>query len=300
MVIKMFELKINTGDFLRLIEDIGENQNAIKNIINQVGGIEFVVNKIVNEYKNISPTDDSLKDIYTLGDLVFGTLGSDTYKEDWNNWFINLKPLPVGYLIMLLSSWCPKRHCDELDDSVLSYLLNHYYNVNDLTKDIYLEILGSFEREDLEPKRFEQFKLNEHYKNELLNFSDLKFLVENKYKISCETNILKDILCQVVIGNKLDTSEKLVLFCKLVKLFAPSNYFDRKYRDAFVLEIYESILVNGEEWEQYECCIWEEEFFDINFDRTLQEIKDQIEYSTQRESNHISEQLKINPNYRHD
>jgi hypothetical protein len=59
-------------------------------------------------------------------------------------------------------------------------------------------------------------------------------------------------------------------------------------------------LVNGEEWEQYECDIWEEEFSDINFDRTLQEIKDQIEYSTQRESNHISEQLKINPNYRHD
>lgn len=295
----MYEIRLEKTTQLLEILELCESKALAKVLLGKLGGVELLVDKIVSEYKDISPMEDSLKDIYILGELIFSTVGSDTYVEDWNKWFEHLRPLPVGYLIMLLSNWCPKRHCDWLSDSTLSYLLSCYYESN-LTKEIYDEISEFFEREELEPKQFEQFRLDEHYKDELLNFNDLKFLIENKYKISIKTEDLKDLLCQVIIGNKLDSSEKLQTFCELVRLFAPSNHFDRKYKDAFVMEIFESIQINGGYWDEAQYHIWKEEFYDINFEWSYYDLSNQIENSIQQESNHISEQLKINPNYRHD
>lgn len=295
----MFELKLNVDGFLRLIEDIGENQVAIKNLVNHVGGMDLVINKTINEYKDVIPNEDSQDVILILGNLIFHTFGSETYKEDWETYFPRLRALPVGFLVPLLSNWCPKKRSESLDDSILSYLLTRYYE-SDLTKVIYNELSEIFQLLEIYPKQFEVFKLSEHYKDELLLFNDLTFLVENKYNIQYESKEIKTVLCQVAIGNKLNSIEKLRTFCELVELFAPSNYFNRLYRDAFVMEIYESVYLHGGEWNQIELCVWQEEFIDIDFEQSYQELSGNITMLLEQESNHISEQLKINPNYRHD
>ena len=109
----MYEIKLEkTAQLLEIIE-LCESEALAKVLLGKLGGVELLVNKIVAEYKDVPPTEDSLKDIYILGELIFSTVGSDTYIEDWDKWFEYLRPLPVGYLIMLISNWCPKRHRDE-------------------------------------------------------------------------------------------------------------------------------------------------------------------------------------------
>lgn len=295
----MLASEFSENQFLDLLGSIQDRELGEK-FIKCFGGIHTAIPKVLEGYKDAEVNDDTKKDIYIIGDFLFSTIGLDTYKEDWDNYFPILKVLPVGFLVMLLSNWCPKRHCDKLDDSVLSYLLNCYYNTSDITKEIYDSISGFFEEEDLYPEKFKQFKLDEHYKDELLQFTDLDFLIDEKYKITLDTDLLKSICCQVVMNKKLDSEIKLEKFCELVKCFSPSNQFNRKYRDAFILEIYESMFAIGEEWEEWEDQIWREEFYDVNWEWACSQINESINDSVKEESNHISKMLKINPNYRHD
>jgi hypothetical protein len=293
-MLKTLKIEFTKKTFLELIESLDYNTGATKILVKNLGGIATILDTILPEIK-----EDELDDLYIIGNLIFSTMGADTYKEDWENYLPILKKLPPKLFSILLINWCPKRHKDDLDDSVLSYLLTHYYE-SDLTKTIYNELSEIFEANEIEPKQFEQFKLDEHYRNELLEFKDLNFLDENKYKITIETNEIKDILCQIITGNKLDTEDKLKSFVEFVDYFAPSNYFDKKYKDLFIISIFESIQVNGEEWEEEEYLIWKEHFYNVNFEWGSDELNEQIKYSVKQEADHISKMLKLNPNYRHD
>ena len=270
----MYEIKLEkTAQLLEILE-LCESEALAKVLLGKLGGVELLVNKIVSEYKDIPPTEDSLKDIYILGELIFSTVGSDTYVEDWDKWFEYLRPLPVGYLIMLISNWCPKRHRDELDDSVLSYLLSCYYN-SDLTQQIYDEISEFFEKEDLEPTMFEQFKKKIHFRDELALFDDVSF-IENYYtNFSFETTEILEILKGIILARKLNDFNQIELFIRLVKWYAPSkSVFDTHNYKAFVLEVFETDDESGVEMFSTNALqIIHEYFYDVNFMDTSDEIK---------------------------
>ena len=297
----MYEIKLEkTAQLLEILE-LCESEVLAKVLLGKLGGVELLVDKIVSEYKDVPPTEDSLKDIYILGELIFSTLGSDTYVEDWDKWFEHLRPLPAGYLIMLLSNWCPKRHRDELDDSTLSYLLSCYYN-SDLTQQIYDEISEFFEKEDLEPTMFEQFKKKIHFRDELALFDDVSF-IENSYtNFSFETTEILEILKGIILARKLNDFNQIELFIRLVKWYAPSkSVFDTHNYKAFVLEVFETDDESGVEMFSTNALqIIHEYFYDVNFMDTSDEIKQLYQITVENESNHISSMQEKYPNYRHD
>lgn len=297
-----FKIEFNWDEFFELLEKMFENKDISEIMVRKFGGIYNILNIVIPEFENIPVNTKSKNDIYLIGELIFSTLGSDTYKEDWDNYGYILRKLPIRYFFILISNWCPKRRCDNTGESVLLYLLNRYYE-KDLDTEIYnilKPIYDEVEGEGNYPEQFEVFQLREHYKDELITFVDLNFLNENRSRAVFETNEIKSLFCQVIIGNKLDSINKLKTFCELVDYFAPSNQFDRKYRDAFIMEIFESIQANGEEWEEEEYLVWKEEFYNIDFDWSCEDLTCQIKDSVKNESDHISKMLKINPNYRHD
>ena len=297
----MYEIKLEkTAQLLEILE-LCESEVLAKVLLGKLGGVELLVDKIVSEYKDVPPTEDSLKDIYILGELIFSTLGSDTYVEDWDKWFEHLRPLPAGYLIMLLSNWCPKRHRDELDDSTLSYLLSCYYN-SDLTQQIYDEISEFFEKEDLEPTMFEQFKKKIHFRDELALFDDVSF-IENSYtNFSFETTEILEILKGIILARKLNDFNQIELFIRLVKWYAPSkSVFDTHNYKAFVLEVFETDDESGVEMFSTNALqIIHEYFYDVNFMDTSDEIKQLYQITVENESNHISSMQEKYPNYIHD
>ena len=297
----MYEIKLEkTAQLLEILE-LCESEALAKVLLGKLGGVELLVDKIVSEYKDVPPTEDSLKDIYILGELIFSTLGSDTYVEDWDKWFEHLRPLPAGYLIMLLSNWCPKRHRDELDDSTLSYLLSCYYN-SDLTQQIYDEISEFFEREELEPTMFEQFKKKIHFRDELALFDDVSF-IENSYtNFSFETTEILEILKGIILARKLNDFNQIELFIRLVKWYAPSKSVFNTYNyKAFVLEVFETDDESGVEmFSSTTLQMIHEYFYDVNFMDTSDEIKQLYQITIEDEANHISYMQKKYPNYRHD
>ena len=297
----MYEIKLEkTAQLLEILE-LCESEALAKVLLGKLGGVELLVNKIVAEYKDVPPTEDSLKDIYILGELIFSTLGSDTYVEDWDKWFEHLRPLPAGYLIMLLSNWCPKRHRDELDDSTLSHLLSCYYN-SDLTQQIYDEISEFFEKEDLEPTMFEQFKKKIHFRDELALFDDVSF-IENSYtNFSFETAEILEILKGIILARKLNDFNQIELFIRLVKWYAPSKSVFNTYNyKAFVLEVFETDDESGVEmFSSTTLQMIHEYFYDVNFMDTSDEIKQLYQITIEDEANHISYMQKKYPNYRHD
>ena len=297
----MYEIKLENSSHLLEIFELCENEALAKMLLKKLGGVELLVDKIVAEYKDIPPTDDSLKDIYILGELIFSTIGSSTYVEDWDKWFEYLRPLPVGYLIMLISNWCPKRHCDNLDDSVLSYLLSCYYN-SDLSQQIYDEISEFFEKEDLEPTMFEQFKKKIHFRDELALFDDVSFIEKSYTDFSFETTEILEILKGIILARKLNDFNQIELFICLVKWYAPSkSVFDTyKYR-SFVLEVFETDDESGVEmFSTNTFQIIQEYFYDVNFMDTSYEIKQLYQITVENEANHISSMQEKYPNYRHD
>ena len=297
----MYEIKLEkTAQLLEILE-LCESEALAKVLLGKLGGVELLVDKIVSEYKDVPPTEDSLKDIYILGELIFSTVGSDTYVEDWDKWFEHLRPLPAGYLIMLLSNWCPKRHRDELDDSTLSYLLSCYYN-SDLTQQIYDEISEFFEKEDLEPTMFVQFKKKIHFRDELALFDDVSF-IENSYtNFSFETTEILEILKGIILARKLNDFNQIELFIRLVKWYAPSKSVFNTYNyKAFVLEVFETDDESGVEmFSSTTLQMIHEYFYDVNFMDTSDEIKQLYQITIEDEANHISYMQKKYPNYRHD
>ena len=86
------------------------------------------------------------------------------------------------------------------------------------------------------------------------------------------------------------------IFCSIIEWYAPKNMFGRKYRDVFVLSIFESNI----NWTEEEYDIFDDYFYNVNFDECAQMYQDIINQSYDDESKYISDKLKINPNYRHD
>lgn len=293
----MLEIKIEESEFLHKLH--GMDIDSLKQVLELFGGRHQLITDLVKYFKT-EPTkleNDKIKEVFI--EILFDCSSDTTYVKDWDHLWARIESLPLGFLIEALETYPPGRHCDNNSDVALNYIMWHRYGTNTLNSKIYEELKDLF---DGEPEDFAKFKLKQHYIDELLLFNDIDFLNNNYTDVSFETKEILDLLKQVVIGRKLDTPGKLFQFLSLVDWYAPKNSFDRKYKDTFVLELFESDDGSGEDmWSETSVELWREHFYGIDFDWSCSEaITDQIKDSIQRESNHISKMLEINPNYRHD
>ena len=292
-----FKADITPAKFLDKI--MGLDDGPLLMVLDLFGGRESVID-ILLKYFDERP--DELGDANILNSfdqILFRCSGNETYVQDWDLLWDKLENLPIGILIYLLESNPPGKRNQNCSDVALNYYMWKKHSSNTITKEIYLELKDAF---DGEPEEFKKFRKVQHFIDEVSEFTDPGWLFQNYSEFSFDKEEILGILKQPIINRKLDTLEKLSIFLRMVRFFAPQNSFDRKYKDAFVLELFEIDDQSGiEMWSEESIKLWKEEFYDIDFDWSNSEIiKDQIDSSCKTEANYISEQLKINPNYRHD
>ena len=292
-----FKADVTPAKFLDKI--MGLDDGPLLMVLDLFGGRESVID-ILLKYFDERP--DELGDANILNpfdQILFRCSGNETYVQDWDLLWDKLENLPIGILIYLLESNPPGKRNQNCSDVALNYYMWKKHSSNTITKEIYLELKDAF---DGEPEEFKKFRKVQHFIDEVSEFTDPGWLFQNYSEFSFDKEEILGILKQPIINRKLDTLEKLSIFLRMVRFFAPQNSFDRKYKDAFVLELFEIDDQSGiEMWSEESIKLWKEEFYDIDFDWSNSEIiKDQIDSSCKTEANYISEQLKINPNYRHD
>ena len=254
-------------------------------------------------YKILADVDSfSSEQLETVGQILFDDDEYPTYKEVWSNWESIMVTLSDAILLQWLIDFKPGKHSDECLDVALNWLMYNKYGVHyfdDLSGDIQESLIVLF-NDDL-PEEIKKFNEKIHFIDEMVLFQDFDFLDNNIIKFDFEVNEIKEILCQIVKDGKINTIEKLKNLCSYIKAFKPKNSFDRKYGDAFVLEVFESVeSIDVGEWSDEFISVWKEEF-NIDFEWVnLDTVRDNINTSCAKESKYIDEQLKINPNYRHD
>lgn len=293
------ETEVTVFKFLDKV--VGLDDGPLTMVLDLFGGRTKIIDVLV-EYFLGEP--DNLKDKQqkeTFKQILFSCSGNDTYAEDWEQLWDKLKDLPVGFLVESLEENPPGKNSGKCTDVALNYILWKKYDVSstdDITKEIYEELKDLFYSE---PEDFKKFRLRQHFIDEVLEFNDPRWIYETYSEFSFDKEEILEILKQVVTGRKLDTIEKVGIFLGMVRYYAPQNIFDKKYRDQFVLEIFEADDGSGVGmWSEDVEALWKEEFYDIDFDDCSEAIKDRISDSCKAEAKHISEQLKINPLYRHD
>lgn len=294
--------KIKVVDFLDAmikIEDI--SSYALKESLNLFGGRNTVMQLLFNFFTTEPDKLENSNYISIYQSILFCCSDNNSYEEDWDEVWWLVKDLPLKFIVDSMESYPPGKSGSSANKA-LSYLLSKKYNIHftsGLTKEIYEELSDLFYDE---PEAFKEFKKVQYFMDELLEFNDPRWLYETYSEFSFDKEAILELLKRVVETRKLDTPEKLSIFLGMVKYYAPENSFDRKYGDAFVLEIFEANDDSGiDTWSEESIQMWKDEFYNIDFEWSNSEvIKDQINDSHKQEANHISEQLKINPNYRHD
>lgn len=294
------EYSISVDDLIEKFKHVYDARGEIIYLFDIFGGRDNIIDIFIKWFMDKSNENDLEKYIDVFGEILFEHSGSSTYFEDWDNYWDKIKDLPLKILVDLLLIYKPGKHRESHEDVALNYLLSNKYNENEATLEIYEELKDYFI--DEQPKKFIEFREKQHFIDELKLFNDLNFIEDKYTKIYFGINEIKELLKEIVISRKLENFHQIKLFLILVNWYAPENRFDRKYKDAFVLEIFEVDDNSGiPMWSDEVIDLWKEEFYNIDFDWSNSEIiKDQINSSCKTEANYISERLKINPNYRHD
>lgn len=293
-----FKADITPTKFLDKI--MGLDDGPLLMVLDLFGGRESVIDILLKYFEERPDELGDANILNSFDQILFRCSGNETYVQDWDLLWDKLENLPIGILIHLLESNPPGKRNQNCSDVALNYLLSNKYNKSEATLEIYEELKDYFI--DEQPEEFIKFREKQHFINELKLFNDLNFIEDKYTEINFEINEIKELLKEIVISRKLENLHQIKLFLTLVNWYAPKNSFDRKYKDAFVLEIFEVDDNSGiPMWSDEVIDLWKEEFYNIDFDWSNSEIiKDQINSSCKNEANYISEQLKINPNYRHD
>ena len=294
-----FNVNISVHTFLDKLP--GMDVEPLKRVMEMFGGRDFVINTLVEYFSTESESkklgNEQIKEV--VMSILFDCSGNDTYKEDWNSLWDTIKDLPLSFLVEALLTYPPGRLCDDSADVALSYILWNKYGTNEVTAKIYEELKDHFD-DDI-PHDFSKFVQKKHFVDELLLFNDLNYIEENFKEIDFDKEEILQLLKQVALTRKLDSYEKFSKFIRLINWYKPQNVFAKKYGDAFVLEIYEVDDESGiEMWSDSIQELWQEEFYNIDFSTSSEWLKEVIAGDIKKEADHISEQLKINPLYRHD
>lgn len=294
--------KIKVIDFLDTLISIEKvSQYALGESLKLFGGRNTVIQLLFNFFiaEPDKLEDDNYSNIYKS--ILFDCSLNQTYIDDWDEVWYLVKDLPLKFIVNALEEYPPGKKSIQGEDRALMYLLNNYYNCNYLTKDIYNELKSLFESE---PINFKKFRKQEQFKIKILEFRDLEWLKENYSEFSFDRDEILSLLKQVIINNRLDNLMKFSLFIDIVRFFAPFNTINKRYRDAFILEIFEGIWgieVIDEEGDEEKYNLLVENFPEIDFESdNSKDIKDNIDIVCKEEADHITKHLQNNQNYRHD
>ena len=299
--ISKISAEVEVNEFLLLLA--GMEDAPVEAVLKLFGGRIKIIDILIH-YFIIEPEKLNDTNIYdTFKQILFNVSGNETYEEDWDLLWDKLQLLNIQIIVRLLEDHTPKRRHEKSEDAALRYLLEKRFfktNINMLTEHniiIYNEIKDLFE---VEPESLRLFRKKKFFVDKVLEFKDddLKIIYDNYSEYKFETDEILEILKQSVNNFKIDTTEKLSIFLNLVRFYAPINSFDRKYRDAFILEIFEAHT--GEGWDEHMLSLWQDEFYNVDFKWSCsEEVKDQIQDNVKDEANHISEMNGKYPNYNH-
>lgn len=292
-------IKLNASEILDALAGI--DSSTLTSILKILGGRNNLIDFLVEYFKEF-PNDlknDQKNEVFQY--ILFECSGSSTYREDWEELWPKLEDLPLGFLVDALQAYKPGKNGADAEDVAVSWLLSWKYNTNEVTQEIYNELVQYFDKDSL-PEALDKFKKREHYINELCLFEDLDFIEDNYTYFDFDKEEISEILKGIILARKLDDPIKLSIFLALVEWYAPKkNPFGPQYRKEFILEI---IQVDDESGiEMFSENSWEkirEEFYDIDFEISAEMVKDSNQQMIQDECNHITKMQKINPNYRHD
>ena len=282
------ELSLPIKDIINLCYGQDNPNNMIKKLSL---GYADTIEKILSDIDTYNS-----EQLETVGQILFEDDDFRSYKESWSYHEARLIDIKVEILIPWLFEYKPGRHNQNIEDVALNWLLCNKYNFDDfgsLSGDIQESLIVLF-NDDL-PEDIKKFNEKIHFIDEMVLFQDFDFLDNNIIKFDFEVNEIKEILCQIVKDGKINTIEKLKNLCSYIKAFKPKNSFDRKYGDAFVLEVFESVeSVEVGEWSDEFISVWKE-VFNIYFEWVnLYTVRYNINTSCAIESKYIDEQLKIN------
>ena len=255
-----------------------------------------MIDDIFDEINNI--------DLGKHRDIIFQVIFNSEHRysneELWEKYFNKFNEhFPLSYLIEKL--WDHDfRGCNN-ENEIMNFIMSKKYrcnNLDELTSEQFEELCKAFEDNDYVdiPGDVENFLRKKKFVDHLLSFKDVRYIEDNYHIIDFEINEIRDILTLVAKNQDQIPNFDLDLFCDLVKFYAPNNYLGKKYRNAFVLYVFEGY----EEWTQEQFDYFSEEFYDIDFADAASDHYAYINESISQEANYISNMLKKYPNYRHD
>lgn len=286
------KFEISVEEFLKILQDCNDRRPILELV-----GRKNLIHKCIELFLE---NGTIAKDNYSIfNEILFDDVfDGETYKEIWLEfWQQGLNEFPLDYLVDALTSYKPGRRSDKSADVALNFLLYYYYKVEleDLDSDKLENLAKLFEEIAELPSDLIEYKSKLVFERCLLEFEDLEYLNNNYTNVSYDTKVIRELLCKVADSGKIDV-DNISVFCQLVDWYAPQNVLGRRYRDVFVLSVFEA----NENWSEDEFDTFDEFFYNVDFDECAQMYQDNINQSYEDESRHISEQLKISPNYRHD
>lgn len=293
----MYKIKIEIGveEALNLLKKVDDKEE----FLTLFGGRSSFIKDCLNLFLENGTIAFDFRE--TFNEILFEESDADdTYLDVWNEfWYDGLNKLPLKFLLESLLEYKPGKRSEYCSDVALNYLLERYYyvsNVEKLTEEQVEELFELFEDlSDKIPSGLSEYKLKKDFETALLEFKDFEYISNNYNNVSYDTKECTELLCKVAANDNIDL-DHLELFCDIIKYHAPANQFDRKYYDLFVLTIFEA----NDNWSDEEMNIITAYFYNINFEECSYRYQQAIDDSYQKESDYISEKLKLNPNYRHD
>ena len=286
------KFEISVEELLDILQDCNDRRPILKLV-----GRKNLIHKCIELFLEIGTVG---KDRYSLfNEVLFEETDNDeSYKDIWNEfWDKGLNKFPLNYLVETMLDYKPGRRSDECADAALDYILDRYYNVSkiDKLKEEQIEELYSiFDNLDDIPSEFKEYKEYKEFVQKILEFKDQDYIVNNYAKMSGDTKEWVKLFCEVVKNNVINV-DNLELFCSVVEYHSPKNQLSRPYQKLFILTIFEA-----GDWSEEEYIIFGEYFYNIDFEEGAANYENMINDSIHQEAKHISEQLKINPSYRHD
>lgn len=291
---KKINIEISVEDFLQKLKDSNDRRPLLELI-----GRKFFIGECIELFLE---NGTFAKENYSIfNEILFDdNFQGETELEMWDEfWLDGLNKFPLEYLVETMLKHPPCYRSRRSSDESLDYLLRRYYQVSevDSLNDNQIEELANlFDEFDEIPSELNEYKNKKEFETKILEFKDIDYIVNHYNEISYdEIKVIKELLCTVADSGNIN-KDNMNIFCSIIEWYAPKNMFGRKYRDVFVLSIFESNI----NWTEEEYDIFDDYFYNVNFDECAQMYQDIINQSYDDESKYISDKLKINPNYRHD
>lgn len=287
------KIEISVEEALNLLKKVDDK----KEFLTLFGGRRTFIKDCINLFLENGTLAFDFRE--TFNEILFEESDdNETYKDVWNEfWDDGLYKLPLNYLVESMIDYKPGRRSDDCADAALDYILDRYFNVSkvDRLKEEQIdELYNIFDNLDDIPSEFKEYKEYKEFVQKLLEFKDQEYIQNNYAKMSGDTKEWTELFCKVVSNNVINV-DNLELFCSMVEYHSPRNQLSRPYRKLFILTIFEA-----GDWSEEEYKIFDEYFYNIDFEEGASNYENMIDDSIHQEAKHISEQLKINPNYRHD